>query len=142
MGSLQGQAIGRSRQPGGLPSDIEPSQAFSTRAHSWWRDTILPYATKSKSESDPPLADEHEPANILVVSHGGLMHVMVQNLIESRKIKVGKETKFDKFRFPNASVSVIELERSGKGTLVMFADTTHLDLELVDANADIIDEGQ
>ncbi|KAI0683710.1 phosphoglycerate mutase-like protein [Cytidiella melzeri] len=142
MGSLEGKEIGQTGKIG-LPSDLEPSVTFSARAQTWWKDTILPLLhnkfaqTTSSDRLDEP---QDGSTNILVVSHGGLMHVMVQDLIGSRKVKVAREIKIGRFRFPNASVSVIEVEESGKGALVLFADTTHLDVELLHANADVLDE--
>ena len=43
-------------------------------------------------------------------------------------------------RCPNASVTVIEVEKDGHGTLLAFADTTHLDLELVENNVDVVED--
>ena len=42
------------------------------------------------------------------------------------------------FQCANASVTVIELDKSGRGTLVLCADTTHLDSELVEGNVDLV----
>ncbi|KIP12346.1 hypothetical protein PHLGIDRAFT_27466 [Phlebiopsis gigantea 11061_1 CR5-6] len=77
--------------------------------------------------------------NVLVVSHGGWLHVLLQNLIESRKVKTGKGVDVGRYKSSNASVTVVEVENSGKGSVVLFADTTHLDDELVESNADIVE---
>lgn len=134
MGDMEGQAIGNWK--GSLPANMESSAAFTARADKWWNDTILRYASSDRAEAKA----SEGPASVLVVSHGGLMHVMVQSLIERKKLKAAKGVKLGKFRFPNASVSVIEVDDNKKGTLAMFADTTHLNVELVEGNVDIVDE--
>lgn len=130
MGDMEGKAISAWKGP--LPANLESAAAFDARADRWWTENILRYVAR-KDESD-------EPAHILAVSHGGLMHVLVEGLIGSRKVKVGKGVDMGRFRFPNASVSVIEVDTNKKGTLVLFTDTTHLEVELVEENVDIVEE--
>lgn len=171
MGSLQGSKIDRTRRVG-LPPDAESTEAFSTRAERWWKETILPH-TYPDTTSSPQADEDQQDPGILVVSHGGLMHVLVQGLLERGQIKFEQSSKLGlltRHWFPNASISVIELpvqsfpgdqgagrtgnldEQSntstGKGTdstgteagmVVLFADTTHLSVEFVNGNADVVD---
>ncbi|KAI0086218.1 histidine phosphatase superfamily [Irpex rosettiformis] len=141
MGSLQGTKIDRSRRVG-LPPDAESAEAFSAQQQH------IQDGDDSKNEN------ENERTNILVVSHGGLMHVLVQGLLSRGQIKFEQSSKLGlltRHWFPNASVSVIELPvqmhsssddrgvTMGMGTVVLFADTTHLSVEFVNGNADIVD---
>ena len=78
---------------------------------------------------------DFEPAHILAVSHGGLIGSLVKNLVGSRKLQaaegVGVGMCF------NASISVIDVDETGKGVLVSYADTTHLDGGVLERNADV-----
>lgn len=40
----------------------------------------------------------------------------------------------------NASISVIDVLASGEAVLVSYSDTTHLKVDLVQTNADVIDK--
>ena len=79
---------------------------------------------------------DFEPAHILAVSHGGLIGSLVKDLVGSRKLQaaegVGVGMCF------NASISVIEVYGDRKGLLVSYADTTHLNVNLVQENADVV----
>jgi 2,3-bisphosphoglycerate-dependent phosphoglycerate mutase len=148
MGDMQGELVQTWR--GRLPANVEPVADFVQRADRWWKDTVVRYtasslaaAVKGGSEGKPETEDrEPGTSNVLVVSHGGWMHVLLQNLIESRRVSTAQGVDVGRYRFPNASVTVIEVEASGKGSLVLFADTTHLDVELVraDTNADDVEQ--
>ena len=78
---------------------------------------------------------EFEPVHILAVSHGGLIGTLVTNLLGSRKLREGEGVVVG--RCFNASISVVELDARGRGVLVSYADTTHIDGELVQDNADV-----
>ena len=145
MGALQGREVGAWRSE--LPADMEPAVAFMQRADQWWKDTIVRYAASAAAPNgaDRDGADEggaraHKGTgserNVLVVSHGGLIHVMLQNLIESRKLQLAEGVHVGRYRFPNASVTVVEVGTDGRGTVLLFADRTHLDVELVEENVD------
>lgn len=116
---------------------------FVQRADQWWKNTIIRYAASAApgdADADGGAGEDCSEKNVLVVSHGGLIHVMLQNLIESRRLRLGANVHVGRYRFPNASVTVVEMEETGRGTVVLFADTTHLNAELVEDNADIIEE--
>lgn len=139
---MQGKSVAVWR--GALPANIEPAAAFVQRADRWWTQHVVRRAAAAPARAGDGLggggsAEEDAGQAILVVSHGGLLRVLVQNLIESRRVAAGSGVDVGRYRFPNASVTVIEVEEDGKGTLVLFADTTHLDVELVEGNADIVE---
>ena len=144
MGDLQGGVIlGRPKQ---LPDNIESTAEFVQRADRWWKETIVRRATALSVNGSAVSAAEEKAKpptkNVLIVSHGGLMHVLLQNLIESRKLGIARDVEVGRYRFPNASVTVVEMETNGKGTVVMFGDTTHLDVEFegIDTNVDIMEQ--
>ncbi|KAI0723888.1 phosphoglycerate mutase-like protein [Cerioporus squamosus] len=80
--------------------------------------------------------EDFEPVHILAVSHGGLIGTLVVNLLGSRKLRAGEGVAIG--RCFNASISVVDLYENGKGVLVSYADTTHLNVDLVQDNADVV----
>ena len=144
MGDWQGQPIAyRARK---LPDNLEPTADFVRRADQWWTQNIVRDVASSVAaqRGSATAAEEEKPGaarNVLVVSHGGLMHVLLQHLIESRRVRVAQGVDVGRYRFPNTSVTVIDVDAQGRGTVVMFGDTTHLDVEFVGAetNADDVE---
>ncbi|KAI0782212.1 phosphoglycerate mutase-like protein, partial [Abortiporus biennis] len=131
MGDLQGFRI---VDYNGIPTNVETPNAFSTRAIQWWNRIIQRHVTSLplQSPSDP----DRPSTNILVTTHGGLIGVLVQTLLGSRKVRCAHGVQVGKCM--NASITVVDVEKDGKGTLVSFADTTHLAFDLVDVNADVL----
>ncbi|KAH9945810.1 phosphoglycerate mutase-like protein [Epithele typhae] len=137
MGDWQGEFIS---ERGDAPTNLEPTAEFVARATRWWNDTIGRHAQRAAAlRSRRPAAqsdeDEDEPVHVLVVSHGGLIGTLATALLGSRKVRAGRGVLVG--RCFNASISVFELNGRGKGALVSYADTTHLDGELVQDNADV-----
>ena len=153
MGDMQGKSIAEWKGP--MPANMESAAALAMRADRWWKNSITRYVSslahrrqssqrtgggKEVAASDAE-ANGKEPAYILVVSHGGLIRVLLQGLLGARKIVCDEGVELDgRMRCPNASVTVIEVEKDGHGTLMAFADTTHLDLELVENNVDVVED--
>ena len=137
---MQGQGVAAWR--GALPADMEPAIAFMQRADRLWHETVVRHARAAAAgAADGNVAGGARAAgataeqnNVLVVSHGGLIHVMLQNLVESRKLRLAEGVDVGRYRLPNASVTVVEVDEGGRGTVLMFADRTHLDVELVEEN--------
>lgn len=129
MGNLQGLVFGGAQL---TPKDVEMPGTFSIRVMRWWNLLVQRHVT-----SVPALLGDEVPdtRNILVVSHGGTIGLLIEELIGSRKVRRADGIMVG--RCLNASVTVIELERNGKGVLVSYADTTHLDVPLVDVNVDV-----
>ena len=65
-----------------------------------------------------------EPEAVLVVSHGYFIGLLLRGLIDSGTIEdaVGVEAG----RVGNASVTMVELDRDGRGRLTRFSDMGHL----------------
>lgn len=87
-----------------------------------------------------------EPQNILLVSHGAYISSLCHMLIEFKYIEAPPDLQWD-WCF-NTSVTTIDLRRDGRGTLVKYADISHLikstefdENEVVFANADEQPEG-
>ncbi|RPD66483.1 phosphoglycerate mutase-like protein [Lentinus tigrinus ALCF2SS1-7] len=164
MGDWQGGSIAGRGDP---PANIEHISDFTARSMKWWNECVLRHAQRKASElqhkakatraphaqnghangSARPNGDglpetaaeadlyEFEPAHILAVSHGGLIGTLVTNLVGSRKLRAGEGVAIG--RCFNASISVVDLYEDGKGVLVSYADTTHLNVDLVQENADV-----
>ncbi|KAI0333597.1 phosphoglycerate mutase-like protein [Cubamyces sp. BRFM 1775] len=147
MGDWQGGSVYNRGDP---PANLEPIVDFLARSTKWWGDTIarhvqrqaaklkMELAQDSGAQDDSEWVDEpweFEPLHVLVVSHGGLIGTLVTNLVGSRKVEVAEGVTIG--RCFNASISLIDMDESGKGVLISYADTTHLNVDLVQDNADI-----
>ncbi|CAL1705573.1 unnamed protein product [Somion occarium] len=130
MGDLQGRRLSELRNTS--PANVESVSDFSKRAVRWWNSIVQRHVLSVQQE------ELETPLNILVTTHGGLIRILLQGLIGSRKLRWGQGVKLG--RCLNASVTVINLEGNGKGEVVSFADTTHLNVELVEVNADTVAE--
>ncbi|KAI0780579.1 phosphoglycerate mutase-like protein [Trametes elegans] len=149
MGDWQGASVhGR----GAPPANLEPVADFVARSTQWWKTTVERHAQRKAAElralpttHAPPPADPNggadgevegfAPAHILVVSHGGLIGTLVTSLVGSGKVRAAEGVGVG--RCFNASITVVELEEDGRGVLVSYADTTHLNVDLVQENADV-----
>ncbi len=156
MGDWQGGSIAKRLDP---PPNLEPIVDFMARSVKWWNESILRHAQSNASELESKLKHlaaqsdaqapeptttatdisglelDFEPVHILAVSHGGLIGNLVTNLIGSRKVRAAEGVTIS--RCFNASISVVELYPDGKGVLLSYADTTHLNGDLVQDNADV-----
>ena len=106
MGDMEGKEVSAWKGP--LPANLEADADFAARADRWWAEHVL----QDVSEA----TEDGSPARILVVSHGGLLHVLLQGLMKKRRLVVGKGVGLGRFRFPNASVSVVEVEAASSRT--------------------------
>lgn len=66
------------------------------------------------------LKDCGDDQNIVIVSHGGPIKLMVLGLLE---IDISK---YNKFRQDNTAVNIIEVNKEGKAVLTLYNDTRHL----------------
>ncbi|TBU43605.1 phosphoglycerate mutase-like protein [Dichomitus squalens] len=129
MGEWQGGSVARRTDP---PPDLEPVIDFTTRSVGWWNSTV---ALNGDAADEELLGLDFEPVHILAVSHGGLIGSLITNLIGSRKLQAAEGVAVG-WCF-NASISVIDIDETGKGVLVSYADTTHLDGDVLEHNADV-----
>ncbi|KAI0822745.1 histidine phosphatase superfamily [Trametes gibbosa] len=138
MGDWQG---GSMHDRGAPPPNLEPLADLAARAAKWWNETVGRLVQRKAVELAAGQCGtaEFEPAHVLVVSHGGLIGTLVTNLVGSRRVRAAEGVVVG--RCFNASISVVELDEDGRGMLVSYADTTHLDVdldvELVQENADV-----
>jgi 2,3-bisphosphoglycerate-dependent phosphoglycerate mutase len=124
MGSLEGYATRGIRQQ---EHDCEPEEDFFDRCKRWW-DTWIVQVLADKEPRE-------EPYSILATSHGGFLGILVKDYLVTRgQVKLGKGVKIG--RCDNASISLIELDKGGKWTLVKYSDIDHLDVVHTDTTAD------
>ncbi|GBE82142.1 Probable phosphatase [Sparassis crispa] len=110
------------------PANAEPVGEFTGRAVRWWKERIIPCTTAWDGHG--------EPAHILVVSHGGLIGRLIVGLLESGRVEWATGSVLTTKCF-NASISVLELQAHGGGEMVSYSDTTHLNVDFVESNADV-----
>lgn len=90
---------------------------------------IVPYATHPLPEG------REDPWNILVASHGGFIGTLVMNLLGRGRLRCADGVVIG--RCWNGSISEIELGEDEKGTVVRYADLSHLQEDVVEGNADV-----
>lgn len=126
MGDLQGKV----RTSPLNPPSVEKVDAFVDRALGWWDSSILPMAAQLDQDTEKPI-------NALVVGHGAYIAYLARALGTERGYDVSKATTG---RVLNASITLVEVRKDGKGALVKYADAAHLREEaLVKVNADDVD---
>ncbi|KAJ7735277.1 phosphoglycerate mutase-like protein [Mycena maculata] len=130
-GDLQGKKGGAGfKMAAAVDETVEPAEAFAARAVGWWKTAIL-----QRTLGLPPREVAY---NVLVTSHGGFINTLVRALIGSRKVRCAPGVVLASV--PNSSVTVIEVERDGVGTVVQFGDVAHLtpklEREMVETNVD------
>ncbi|KAF4576306.1 hypothetical protein EYR36_001094 [Pleurotus pulmonarius] len=132
MGLAQGLNVAERAQ---LPhaeynQSIEPSQAFVGRMMAWWTRNIV--------QDIGALPSRCAPYNILVVSHGGLIGTLVQNLLRSGQVECGDGVGM--WKLLNTAVTIIEFRDGCKPILAKYGDISHLlaqSVEIVQDNADV-----
>lgn len=125
MGDLQGKPY-RGHAGGWTESpNMESVADFQTRTIRLWNRLVQRHVLVKREET---------PVNVLVTSHGGFIGVLIESLIGSRKVRCAEGVSIG--RCLNASITVVEVEVSGKGEVSSYADTVHLDVDLVQVNAD------
>jgi broad specificity phosphatase PhoE len=131
MGELQGKTASFHSSVSGTSERVHD---FSSRAMKWWNETI--------ERSIQSLVDRREVApyelgpateNILVVSHGGFIGVLVRNLVSSRKVTCATGVNIG--RCWNTSVAVIEMT-GRRGVVTKYGDVSHLVERAVEVNVD------
>lgn len=138
MGELQGE-LSRSKKP--APS-VETTVDFAARCLAWYLRSIVDYMI-STLEAGLPMKQPH---NILVVSHGAWIGVLLSALQENGLVTYGEGVEIG--HCLNTGVSIIEYTKvpTGKanalvGILVQYSDVVHLtreDLRLQEVNADVL----
>lgn len=139
MGELQGE-FSRSKKP--APS-VETGVNFGARCLAWYLRTIVDYMI-SAIEAGHSM---EEPRNILVVSHGAWIAVLLSALRAHGLLTCAEGVEIGNYL--NTGVSIIEYSEvlSGRrdalvGTLIQYSDIEHLireDMRLQEVNADILE---
>lgn len=117
---------------------VEPAEVFAARVVGWWKKAIM-----QRTLALPPREGAH---NVLVTSHGGFIGTLVRTLIGSGKARCAPGVVIA--TVPNSSVTIIEVERDGLGTIVQFGDVGHLtqklEEEMMETNVDeaVVDNGK
>lgn len=122
MGDLQGKPISKFPDT----STMEKTEEFYGRAVEWWNLSIIHYLASQ------PARDR--PYDILVVSHGGLIGILLRTLINSKKLRRAEGVSIGKCF--NVSVTIIEMDDDEKGTVIKYGDISHLIRKVVETNAD------
>ncbi|KAF9261441.1 phosphoglycerate mutase-like protein [Marasmius fiardii PR-910] len=159
--------------PGGVDPSAEGVESMQKRLMSWWDTEVLALTTKpvsspratplangnlngngvtdvqfnfvSASESSLGSSDVH---HVLIVSHGGFIGSLVKNLLATNRVKpLGTApVRGSDWMCHNTSITTIDVSEDGKGTLIKYADISHM-LEAVrqgkvtTRNADVSQEG-
>ncbi|KAJ6531598.1 phosphoglycerate mutase-like protein [Mycena vulgaris] len=122
LGDLQGKKAGPGfQQAASVDATVEREEVFAARAVGWWKKAI------QRTLALPPREAAY---NILVTSHGGFIHTLVRTLVGSGKARCAPGVVTVACR--NTSVTIVEVERDGVGTIVQFGDVAHLTPKLKD----------
>lgn len=133
MGVMQGQPMFKTpaARKAWLETDktIEKTQAFVTRGERWWDSDII--TTLSNLET------RERAYNILAVTHGGFLSMLVRQLIQAKKLEYAEAVVV--WTCPNASITIVEIDQDCKSTLVQYSGISHLQKGVVEGNADVIE---
>ncbi|EAU88838.2 hypothetical protein CC1G_01211 [Coprinopsis cinerea okayama7 len=118
MGVFQGTKITKDTKVA-LSQDktIESNQHLRERGVNWWKQTIIPMVSE---------ADDSDTISVLMVSHGGFISSLIQELMEE-----GYATS-DRYALPlgkclNTAIAILELGGTdGTASLVNYGDISHL----------------
>jgi broad specificity phosphatase PhoE len=112
---------------------VEPEspQRVKERAVKWWNETIVGRATATASD-------------VLIVSHGAWIRILVQGLLEDGSIRAGLGVTVG--RCLNTGVSIVSIpgpraepERGPcRGNLLQYGNIAHLLREVVDADMHVV----
>ncbi|KAJ7633060.1 histidine phosphatase superfamily [Roridomyces roridus] len=131
FGDLEGQKRGADFKAAlALSTTAESADAFSARAVGWWKKAIL-----QRTLGMPAQAEAY---NVLVTSHGAFIATLLHGLVGSGKVKCGPGVEIG--RVPNTSVTIVEVERDGLGTVVQFGDYGHLTRKMEGEMVDNVDQ--
>lgn len=131
MGELEGKYVGTKLSR--APKDMEPISQMTARANAWWCEAVVPWIKAQNAGRG--IAEG--PRDVLVVSHGGLIGVLLRAL---RKETVQLEKGVRLTGCMNASITVIEVDSvSARGRISRYSDISHLEGPVVEENVDVQD---
>ncbi|KAJ7073971.1 histidine phosphatase superfamily [Mycena amicta] len=101
---------------------VETTQSFSARTANWWTRAILQRTLALSPREDG------QPYNVLVVSHGGAIGILVRGLVGSGRAVCAEGVKIISLK--NVGVTVVEVEAKKAAVVVKYGDVSHLDKAL------------
>lgn len=130
MGGLQGKTQIARTQATAVNEKLESGALFAARAETWWLKDVLTSTASLPSTT---------PYHILVISHGGFIGTLMRSLIHGKKVSCAPGVVVQ--RCLNTSVTIVDVDHTGLGVIVQWADTSHLkdsSGNFVEGNADEI----
>lgn len=107
---------------------VESKEQFAARAVKWWSESILPLAKRAKAAKSSPTGDAAEPETIevLAVSHGGLITVLLHDLLASGAAVSSRYT-LPLGKCFNTAIATLELHSASEpAVLFKYGDIRHL----------------
>jgi probable phosphoglycerate mutase len=136
MGELEGLYLGAKLDH--APAGMEPISSMKARANAWWREAVMPWIKGHWEAAELGHESSQGRTDVLIVSHGGLIGVLLRGLCDGGKVRMGRNVQLTKCL--NASITVIEIEAaSGKGKITRYSDVSHLTGSVVERNVDVQD---
>jgi len=119
------------------PEGMEPISSMTARANAWWREAVMPWVRRQWDAAELGHERSQGRRDVLIVSHGGLIGVLLQTLLKGTvRMEGGARLTMGL----NGSITVIEIESaSGKGKIARFSDVSHLTGSVVEENVDVED---
>ncbi|KAG6868824.1 hypothetical protein C0993_009706 [Termitomyces sp. T159_Od127] len=131
MGALQGKTCTTKTQAATVDKTAESGALFAARAETWWlKDVVSGTASLPSTTS---------PYHILVISHGGFIGTLMRSLIHSKRVSCAPGVVVQ--RCLNTSVTIVDVNHTGLGVIMQWADSSHLKSfsnKFVEENADEI----
>lgn len=114
---------------------IETTEQLGSRALAWWGETILPLASEAKEKAQ---SSDFKTISVLATSHGGWISTFINAAVAQGLVELAPGVALT--RCWNTSVSIVEVDESLKGRLIMYSDVSHLlRAELVAKNVDEVE---
>ncbi|KAL0565850.1 hypothetical protein V5O48_016170 [Marasmius crinis-equi] len=133
--------------PGGIDPSAEAFEVLYKRLMSWWDTDILGLTKRPVQSLDlPNHQNENEKQHhILIVSHGGFIGTVVKQLLDTGRISDSSSSPaMTQMKWSlNTSITTIDIDESGEGTLVKYADIGHMldavrEGRIVEKNVDVL----
>ncbi|KAL0565849.1 hypothetical protein V5O48_016169 [Marasmius crinis-equi] len=152
LGSLEGKHHAQkskmlSKFPRGIDPSAEAVEVMQERTMNWWDTDVLGLTKRPVPSLDLPNhlneKEKEKQHHVLVVSHGGFIGSVVRRLIGTGRVSGARPQDWKCF---NTSITTIDVDESGRGTLVKYADIGHMlkavrEGRVVENNVDVPLEG-
>lgn len=137
LGNLEGVKYGGTK-PLKEDSTLEAPSTFAKRTVDWWNREVVDWC---RSRAALVTNDYKGLKDIIAVTHGGFILVLMEMLLGSRKVKLDDGVEVG--QSANTSVTEIDVLANGKGIVRSFGRTDHLDgqTDALGSNADVDGSG-